>query len=528
MALWQTKARFVSALLFKILALLFIGEGLLCNFAFSQSEKALVVKNIQISGNTIFTDVELLNLIPRKINSPQDLDLIQKRINDHYIQNGYIGSGSLIPPQELGDGSLEIVVVESILDSIEIKGADGLKEKFIKSQLPPEGKPLNVNAIIRALSGLEKNALVGNISGEVVSKGPGKNALLIDLKENNPAGVSLDFSDSFAPSIGGFGGTAQFVHNNLLGFQDRVTLSRSQSEGLESTALSYSVLVNKNLGRLNFRFSDANSEIVEDSVSNFDIQGDFRSLTFDFQQPILRTNREQLTLGVAFQHIDSETFILEDFSFAFVEGLDDGESSISTIQFLQNYSRRGSKTSLSFNSQFNLGVDIFDATVTDEGIDGLFWSWQGNGQYLLSLDKEQNVIANLRLQTQLSPDKLLPAEQISLGGTGTVRGYRRNLVVADNGVILGGEIAFALIKNNQWGNLSLVPFLDAGTVWNNDRDTTGSNFFLSSGIGWRYNLRNLLEVRLDYAIPLVEASGFGGTETVDNFNFAILVQPFNF
>ena len=434
----------------------------------------------------------------------------------------------MIPPQEIGDGSLEIVVVESTLDSIEIKGADGLKEKFIRSQLPSEGEPLNVNEVIRALSGLEKNVLVGSIRGEVVSKGPGKNALLIDLKENNPADVSLDFSDSFSPSIGGLGGTAQFAHNNLLGFQDKFTFARSQAEGLGSTALSYSVLVNSNLGRLNFRFSDANSEIVEDSVANFDIQGDFRSLSLDFLQPILKTNNDELTLGIVFQHIDSETFILDDFSFAFVEGLDDGESSISTIQFLQNYRRRGSKTSLSFNSQFNVGVDIFDATVTNEGIDGLFWSWQGNGQYLLSLDREQNVVANLWLQTQLSPDKLLPAEQLSLGGTGTVRGYRRNLVVADNGVIVGGEIALALIKDNQWGNLSLIPFLDVGTVWNNDRETTGSNFFLSSGIGWRYNLRNFLEIRFDYAIPLVEASGFGGTETVDNFNFAVLVQPFSF
>ena len=66
----------------------------------------------------------MLDLVPEEINSLQDLELIQQKINNHYIHNGYVGSGSLIPPQEIGDGSLEIVVVESTLDSIEIKGAD--------------------------------------------------------------------------------------------------------------------------------------------------------------------------------------------------------------------------------------------------------------------------------------------------------------------------------------------------------------------------------------------------------------------
>ena len=493
-----------------------------------ESQQIIEVDQIEIVGNSIFNDSELkkiLNLSPGTQISLEKLQEVQKNIDLYYVENGYMNSGSFLLPQGISQGKATIQVVEGILERIEIKGADGLSERYLKSQLPPEGKPLNVNQVIESIKRLRDNPLINKINGEIVEQAVGENVLLLNVVERSPVAVTVGVNNAYSPSIGSFGGKVQLTHNNLFGFQDRFQIERSQTEGLTRMGGSYSVPFNQKDGRITLSYTNADSTIIEEEIEDLEIKGDSESFLLSVQQPVILSENENLNLVLAVQYLDSETFVLSDLSFAFVDGLENGESKITTLQFAQIYTKRGDASLFLVQSQFNVGLDVFDATKTPQGIDGIFWNWQGSIQSIATLNRSSETLLVTQINLQLTPDKILPNKQITMGGVGSVRGYRSNLAVADNGIMGTIEVRLPIFRGN-WGKLSLAPFLDTGTVWNNDRETTGSNTFASVGLGLQIQLANSVEARIDFGLPLVEATGYGATNTEDNWSFSLIVKPF--
>jgi hemolysin activation/secretion protein len=456
----------------------------------------------------------------------------REKIDRHYREKGYLSSGSLLLSQELSAGKIEIQVVETILSEILITGDEGLSQEYLKSQLPATGEPLNYDRLTKALVALENNPLIQDIEGEIVQNSFGSNSLLVKIVENDPVTLSIGLNNAYSPGIGSFGGNARLTHLNLLGVRDRLTVERSQTEGLSRTGASYSFPFNRQEGKIAFAYNNADSRVVEEAVSDFGITADYESLTVAIVQPVVNTPSEVFSLGIGIEHIDSETFVLDDRSFAFTPGLENGESKSTVLRLTQEYARKGDGSLWEIQSQFNLGLDVLDTTKTAQGIDGLFWSWTGGMRYLKSLNTENNHLFLATLNLQLTPDKLLPTEKITIGGLNKGTGYRPNIGVADNGVIGTLELQFSLAESDSWGKLSIGPFIHGGTIWNSDRAvpayadraTTEANDFLSAGMSLQYRV-NFLELRLDYGLPLIELENFGATDTEDNFSFSLLFRP---
>ncbi|MDJ0635075.1 MAG: ShlB/FhaC/HecB family hemolysin secretion/activation protein [Xenococcaceae cyanobacterium MO_188.B29] len=487
------------------------------------------VEKIEITGNTIFDSELEAIVVPlegREVSLEQILEL-RGKLTNYYIEQGYTTSGAFLPPQKFTDGQIRIQIIEGTLETIKIKGLKNLSGNYLKSRLPQVGKPLNVNHLLQSLGRLQNNPLIQTIKGRITQSSLGKNVLLLNVEENNPLSAQIYLTNAYSPSIGSFGGNARIVHQNLLGFGDRLTIDHSQTEGLRRTGGSYSFPFNRLDGRIIFAYNNANSELVEDEVEDLGIEADYESFSLKIEQPIIYTSTESLTLSLGIEQIDSETFVLNDFSFAFTDGLTDGRSKITALRFTQEYEKKGASTLFIVNSQFSVGLDLFDATTTDVGIDGSFWNWRGDIQWLKAFNEEKDLVLATRLNIQLTPDQLLPFEQITIGGLGSVRGYRPSIGVADNAVIETIELRIPLIRGD-WGKIQVIPFFDVGDAWNNKRETTGSNTFASSGLGLRYRFREAFELRLNYAIPIIEAKDFGETDTEDNFTFAFLFYPLKF
>ena len=494
-------------------------------------EREIEVIEIDLTGNTIFSDEELisvLNLSKDKITL-EELVEARKKIDLYYHQEGYVGSGSFIPPQEIVEGKLRLEIVEAVLSSISVKGTDGLSESYIKSQLPSEGKPVNINEIAVAISRLKNHPLIKTISSELEAESVGKNILLITVGEQSPFSASVGFNNSYSPSVGSFGGNTRLVHRNLLGIRDRLSLNLSKTDGLTRWGTSYFLPFNNSDGGVAISYASAKSEVVEEELQNLGIEADYESFVLNFSQPFRVGKQEQITLAFAVERIESETFVLSDSSFAFTEGLPDGKSKLTVLQLSQSYSKTGDSSLFLIQSQFDVGLDLFETTETEVGIDSRFWLWNGRVQYLKALNEENDSLFLALLNVQLTPDQLLPVKQITMGGTaGSVRGLRPNLVVADSGVIGTVEISVPLIRTDSWGTFSISPFIDGGTLWNNERETTGSSAFISTGLGLQYTIDNLLTARIDYAVPLVEADGYGETETEQNWSFYLLLDVIRF
>lgn len=494
-----------------------------------EEEQIFKVNRIKIVGNSIFSDRELKAIAELSQDdkiSFAELLAAREKIDRYYIERGYINSGVLISQQETRNGEVTIRVFEGRLSQIAIKGVDGLSEKYLRSQLPSLLKPLNANELIKSLAKLEKNPLIASITGEIVRESFGQNVLLVEIEERNPLAFSLGFNNAYSPSIGSYGGNARLTHNNLLGFRDRLTIESSQTVegGLSRIAGSYSVPFNKSDGRIMFAYNNADSVLVEEEIEELQVEADFESFLLEVRQPITLNKSSELDFAITIEHIKTETFVLSDISFPFTEGFDDGKINLTVLRIFQSYRTKGDSSLFSFSTGFNVGLDAFDATQTEVGIDSIFWSFNSSALYVKSLNEQKDALFTASLDFQITPDKLPSVEQFTGGGFRKVRGYRPNIAVGDNGIVGTFDLQFPLFRNDSFGVITIGPFVDIGTLWNNDRETTGSSLLASTGLSLQYRATDFLELRLDYGFPLVELTGYGATETQDNLSFSVLMR----
>lgn len=481
------------------------------------------IQRIEFVGNTIFSDEELAKAIKPLANevSIKRLLGVTSEITDYYVQRGYISSGAFLPEQEF-DGTLKIKVVEAVLTNIKIEGLSKINDTYITSRLPL-GKVLNKNDLLRSLAKLSKEPSIKKINGELIRLTPSKNNLIVTIQESKSLNTQFTVSNTFSPSIGTWGGSAGASYH-LLGYGDFLVLTYTATgqQGLNRYGANYSIPVNAQNGTLSFSYSNADSQIVEEPIASaLDIQSDLRAYKLNFKQPVNVGLNSRLSFEAGIEQITTQSSI-DDVSFAFTTGIPDGEINLSAIRLAQDYSTEDANNSFSARSQFNLGIDLFDATVTDTGIDSLFWSWQGQARLVKKLD---DIALITTLNLQLSKDQLLPIEQLSLGGENSIRGYRENLSIGDNGVIGSIEAQIPVLEfSNQRGMIKIIPFIGAGKIWNNSDKEIQVDTLFSTGLGLNLELEDWLQARINYAIPLTKTD-ISSDFAEQRISFSLQVQP---
>ncbi len=115
-------------------------------------------------------------------------------------------------------------------------------------------------------------------------------------------------------------------------------------------------------------------------------------------------------------------------------------------------------------------------------------------------------------------------ERFSIGGVDTVRGYRQNQLVADNGILGSVEVRVPLTSDPKV--LQLVPFFEIGTVWNNREIDPDPATISSLGLGLRWLIIPNFSLHLDYGIPLISVGDRGNSLQENGLYFSIRYQPF--
>lgn len=485
----------------------------------------ITVKDIEIIGNTVFhSELEALaaTLIGQEVSLEQIIGL-RSKITKYYVEQGYRNSGAFFPPQNFQDGTIRIQVIEGTLAAVEFKGLRNITESHLTSRLPEEGKPLNFNQLRRSLDRLGGEPLIKKINAEIVQQSVGKNILKLELEENKPLSVEAVTTNAYSELIGRFGGNIRASHYNFFGNGSQLSVNFSGTEGLSRIGGFYSFPINTLDGRISFGYSKAENELIKKPIKNFGIEADNEVFSFDFEQPIILSRSESLNLGFAINHTRGETFILNgEISFPFTEGLKDGRTNTTVLSFIQEYTKKGNTTLLIASSKFNVGIDAFDATISDLGIDGSFWSWNGKLEYFNALDEKRGVVLATSISLQFTPDQLLSIQQFPIGGINNLDGYPPNFIVADNGVLGRAELRLPLLERENW-DITIVPFLNLATVWNNQKKIDSStNTFASIGLGLRSQLEQNIGIGFNYSIPLIEYTENGGNE--DRFTFFLLFK----
>lgn len=123
-----------------------------------------------------------------------------------------------------------------------------------------------------------------------------------------------------------------------------------------------------------------------------------------------------------------------------------GKNQIATVRIHQEYIERWEKFALAFRSTFSVGVDAFGATIQKNHLnpDSEYFAWLGQSRGIWNLPQIKSDFV-FKGNVQVSDDPLLPLERMAVGGRHTVRGYRENQLVRDNGYAASTELHIHLV-----------------------------------------------------------------------------------
>lgn len=501
------------------------------------SEAAFKVK-FKLEGNTVLEAAEVEEILKdyrdRSVTFADLLEL-ETKFTKLYTSKGYVNSAVVVPSQNVDRGVVTLQAIEGSIDEIKINVDGRLKEGYIRSRLGRGTKsPFNINELQSALQILQLNPLIESINTELsVGSSRDRWKLNVDVKQAKAFDPVLFVDNNRNPSVGSIQRGLELNHNNVLGYADKFSFIFKNTEGSNDFDTSYTIPINSLDGTVGLRYRHVDSDIIEGNFESLDIESQTDEWQLTVRQPLLvRANSEstqEFALGLEFSR-QSNDVSLENRPFPSLSpGADaDGETKISALRFFQDWTRRTRKDVLAARSQLSTGLDVFDATVGVQEPDSKFVSWRGQVQWLRQLKSDSNINLFLRSDLQLSSDDLVPLERFSLGGAESVRGYRQDVLLGDNGLLMSGEVRIPVYRwNQQQSSLTAIPFLDFGTSWSNsDNPNQPEDTVASLGIGVQLDLSNSLTARLDYGIPLIEVKDTNDTLQENGLYFSLEYFPF--
>ncbi len=463
--------------------------------------KRLQIDQVVFSGNTVIDNAELLALAKPYLNRPVSLDELEelRRLITHlYIDKGYVTSGALFPTNALQGKTLHIDVVEGKLGEMRIEGEERLREGYIKSRLVPDpDQPLNMNDLQNRFRLLLTDPLFDHMNGRLIpGMERGISVLDLEVARARPYQLSFIANNYRTPSIGAEAEGGAGWRRNLTGQGDVIDFNYMQSYGTQQYTGSWLMPIWDYGTKAYFTSSHANSNIIDPGLNYLNIKSETFSVEGGLNQLLIDNidRRFSVSAGVGFK--ENSTSLLGQ-SFSFILGQPNGNSQVSFVRFNQEYIERWALQVLALRSTFSVGLDAFGSTVSNNPLNpsSNYFAWLGQGQYNWQLP-----VAGLNLVTkanlQLSNSPLLPLERIAIGGRYTVRGYRENLLVKDNGYSGAIELHAPILGYFNEGlppsyQLDILPFIDFGSAWNNPDsvgDSTAPNYLCSTGLGLQLRL----------------------------------------
>ncbi len=484
----------------------------------------IVVEQFQFVGNTVFSQTELKEAIASFTNKPISFArLVQAAgvITQLYVSQGYITSGAYVPEQNSESGVVQIQIVEGTIADLEVNIVEGrLKPSYIRERIISQTTtPLNIDRLQEALQLLQFNQRIESINAELTAGvASGTNSLTVSVVGADTFKLQGVLNNNRNLSIGTFERGVE-LEEALFGIGDRVGLAYYNTEGSDRYNASYTLPLNSLDGTLKLDLQFADNEIVQSSFKDADIDIKFRNYSLIWQQPVWRQANErvnrELAIDLTLSRRESETTILNVPEPLSPGANQNGEIRTSTLSIGQEWLQRGREEVILLRSQFNFGLDLFDAVVIEDEPNSQFFNWRGQLSYLylLGTPKKTPAIGStilLRSQLQLSANPLISTEQFSLGGATTVRGYRQDALLSDNGFLMSAELRVPIARLSKLNaDLQLSPFIDFGTGWNTDDRALEVNTLLGTGFGLLLQTEDRLSARLDWGIPLIDSDSTG-------------------
>ncbi len=498
----------------------------------------IFVREIRITGNTVFSSEKLAEITAPYVNrelTDQDLESLRLALTLYYINHGYVNSGAVIPDQTVVNGAITLNIIEGKLAKIEIEGNKWFRTAYIRDRINlGASPPLNIYTLQERLQLLQEDDRIQRLNAELKPDvKPGESLLKIQIEEQNPFNIILEFDNYQPPTAGSEIGRITIANQNLLGFGDILSFTYGRSSGVSPEIdVYYTFPFTVRDTSLTLYYRKNNFTVVETPFKDLDIvsKADIGGITL--RQPFYRTLHQEFALALTGEYIDNRTF-LDNEPFSFYSGMDRGKAIVTALRFSQEWRYRAITQVIALRSRLSFGIDALGATINGSGLpDSRFFSWLLQGQWGKRY-KFLDMQTILRMDLQLASQSLLAVEQIVVGGRYSVRGYREDTLVRDNGFISSLELRIPLIRNRSYADyLEFAPFVDFGTAWNTDLPTPGPKSIGSVGPGlrWGATFRSPFlwkpQFEFYWGIPLKKVHTPGGNLQDDGIHLQFLIAAF--
>jgi hemolysin activation/secretion protein len=481
--------------------------------------KGLQVKDIPILQHPDFAQMVESRFLGKTITENTIRDL-EDAIILYCRQHGRLLVDVILPEQDIGNGLLQVWFLEGKVGNISVKN-DGVKwfhDQFIRSSVrlrPSES--LDSVELSKDLDWLNNNPFR---QVDVVFK-PGEKLgttdIQLDVNDRLPFRPYVGYEDSGTRFTGpdrfitGFNwGNALFLDHQL-NYQYAADID---FDLLSAHSMNYvAPLPWRHTLMLYGAYVDAKANFDSGGVVGTTADGVSWQVSGRYSIPIpdFKKYRSQAAFGFDFKRSNNNLL---------AGGTPVITSDTDVDQFVLSYSGtlpdRYGKTSAGLEvyyspsglSEFNHSSD-FNALRT--GAKSQYFYGRLNVERITRLP--WNFSWLLSAWGQYSTERLLPSEELALGGYNTIRGYDERVLLGDTGWIVNNEIRSPSIPLANILNvpavtdqLQLLGFFDYGYlhVINAQPGEPANPTLYSTGVGLRYSLRHNFSVRFDYGFPLTE------------------------
>lgn len=439
-----------------------------------------VARRILFSGHTAFSQAELDALAAPFVDRPLrgwDVEELRQRVTRAYVDRGYVNSGAVLDADAWRGDTLTLRIVEGVVERVRLHGMPALGEAYVAARLTRDGEPLDLNRLQERFQLLLADPLFDRLNARVLPGSAAGRALLdIDATPGARWSATLFAHNHGAPAVGSAPVGIEASLRNLLGWGDVLQGSLQGSRGSEHGELSWTLPLAGRRTLLTLRAAQGDSSVIEEPLTVLDIASRIRTHEVTLAHPVLDGSRTRLVLGVTAQSRANRSTLAGE-PFSFVSGENTGTTRVHAWRLFQELVLRGDGPGRDRPDAPGDGLVVaLRSTIVDgrnnlSGIDPLpgqasrryrLWIGQAQAAWPLGADGRQLL---LRGTLQRSADRLVPLEQIAIGGRHTVRGYRENTLVRDEGQAFSAELHWPLWRDDTArARVTLVPFVDTGAA----------------------------------------------------------------
>lgn len=451
------------------------------------------VHAFRFQGNTVFTEMRLKQVVDRfkdlELNL-YDLNVAADAVTEFYHDRGYTLARAVIPPQKVEDGVVTLAVVEGRIGQVLFSGQNRYDLAMLQSCTPKlvPGSLVTTEHLERSL--LLLNDLPGLKVRATLSPGAefGRSDVLAKVEEK-PFGLSLNLDNTGRKETGRSRLDTNLEINNPLGIGDQLGLRALVTDhGLMTYAkIGYNLPLNGDGLRLSLSHSEVHYDVAG-SFAALGLDGLARSSEVGLQYALVRSRGENRSLSLSYR----DTQMTQR---AFGVLVSEVRMPLWSVGY--QYNSVGEDASLSnFTAQL---ASNFKNNNTGLKQDAEIARFELDGNYLLPLDRLWDVY--LRGNLVFSDERLPDSEKFSIGGPGSVRGYRSSELRGDSGVQGSLEFRRRLSLWTLPGSLSL--FADSGRViYKAPRHSDAWESLSSVGVGLTLYPTSKTTLKIEAAVPV--------------------------